>query len=165
MADSGSGIRQSFATTGSPHCNATVRAEVEPALEHGIERVNALPEVAGIRRRVAERVGAAGTDAYSLLSRIGRDCVGHSNSSPRTSWLTARVVIGTRVQEGLSFVDKQILLVHDGGGNLRLQRLLGKPAEKLGENGLGACALGGGPAVRSAGCLMPSCGQRINRAG
>ncbi len=28
IADSGSGIRQNFAITGSPHCNATVRAEV-----------------------------------------------------------------------------------------------------------------------------------------
>jgi serine/threonine-protein kinase HipA len=37
---------------------------------------NLLPDNDGIRRRVAERVGAAGTDAYSLLSEIGRDCVG-----------------------------------------------------------------------------------------
>lgn len=37
---------------------------------------NLLPDSDGIRRRVAERVGAAGTDAYSLLSEIGRDCVG-----------------------------------------------------------------------------------------
>lgn len=37
---------------------------------------NLRPDSEGIRRRVAERVGAAGTDAYSLLSRIGRDCVG-----------------------------------------------------------------------------------------
>lgn len=37
---------------------------------------NLLPDAAPIRTRVAERVGADGTDAYSLLSRIGRDCVG-----------------------------------------------------------------------------------------
>lgn len=37
---------------------------------------NLLPDSPPIRRRVAERVGAAGTDAYSLLSAIGRDCVG-----------------------------------------------------------------------------------------
>ncbi len=30
----------------------------------------------GLRRRVAERVGAAGIDAYSLLAAIGHDCVG-----------------------------------------------------------------------------------------
>jgi serine/threonine-protein kinase HipA len=29
-----------------------------------------------LRKRVAEKVGAKGTDAYSLLSQIGRDCVG-----------------------------------------------------------------------------------------
>jgi serine/threonine-protein kinase HipA len=29
-----------------------------------------------LRRLVAERIGAAGTDAYSLLTKIGRDCVG-----------------------------------------------------------------------------------------
>lgn len=37
---------------------------------------NLLPDSDAIRRRVAERVGADGTDAYNLLSRIGRDCVG-----------------------------------------------------------------------------------------
>ena len=37
---------------------------------------NLLPDNADIRRRVAERTGAEGTDAYSLLEEIGRDCVG-----------------------------------------------------------------------------------------
>lgn len=37
---------------------------------------NLLPDRADIRRRVAERTGAEGTDPYSLLARIGRDCVG-----------------------------------------------------------------------------------------
>lgn len=37
---------------------------------------NLLPDSDQTRRRVAERVGAAGVDAYSLLSAIGRDCVG-----------------------------------------------------------------------------------------
>ncbi len=37
---------------------------------------NLLPDNEPIRRRVAERVGAKGTDAFSLLSEIGRDCVG-----------------------------------------------------------------------------------------
>lgn len=37
---------------------------------------NLLPDSDAIRRRVAERVGAAGSDAYSLLGEIGRDCVG-----------------------------------------------------------------------------------------
>ncbi len=37
---------------------------------------NLLPDSDAIRRRMAERLGAAGTDAYSLLTVIGRDCVG-----------------------------------------------------------------------------------------
>lgn len=37
---------------------------------------NLLPDVDALRRRVAERVGADGVDAFSLLSVIGRDCVG-----------------------------------------------------------------------------------------
>jgi serine/threonine-protein kinase HipA len=37
---------------------------------------NLLPDNDQIRRRIAERVGADGADAYSLLSVLGRDCVG-----------------------------------------------------------------------------------------
>ena len=37
---------------------------------------NLLPDSEPIRRRVAERVGAGGTDAYSMLTALGRDCVG-----------------------------------------------------------------------------------------
>jgi serine/threonine-protein kinase HipA len=37
---------------------------------------NLLPDNDSIRRRLAERTGANGTDAYSLLAALGRDCVG-----------------------------------------------------------------------------------------
>ena len=37
---------------------------------------NLLPDNDGLRRRVAERIGAGGVDAYSLLEALGRDCVG-----------------------------------------------------------------------------------------
>ncbi|GJL55536.1 MAG: toxin HipA [Nitrospirales bacterium] len=37
---------------------------------------NLLPDSDALRRRVAEKVGTAGTDAYRLLAAIGRDCVG-----------------------------------------------------------------------------------------
>lgn len=37
---------------------------------------NLLPDNDDIRRRVAGRVGADGTDSYSLLAAVGRDCVG-----------------------------------------------------------------------------------------
>jgi serine/threonine-protein kinase HipA len=37
---------------------------------------NLLPDTDPIRQRVAERVGAAGADAYSMLTAVGHDCVG-----------------------------------------------------------------------------------------
>jgi serine/threonine-protein kinase HipA len=37
---------------------------------------NLLPDNNLIRERVAAKVGARGTDAYHLLEKIGRDCVG-----------------------------------------------------------------------------------------
>ena len=37
---------------------------------------NLLPDNDQMRRRLAERVGAEGYDAHSLLSAVGRDCVG-----------------------------------------------------------------------------------------
>lgn len=37
---------------------------------------NLLPDNTLIRRKVAEKVGAQGIDAFSLLNKIGRDCVG-----------------------------------------------------------------------------------------
>lgn len=37
---------------------------------------NLLPDSENLRRRIAEKVGARGADAYSLLAAIGRDCVG-----------------------------------------------------------------------------------------
>ena len=37
---------------------------------------NLLPDVDQVRKRLAERVGAAGTDAYSLLAEIGRNWQG-----------------------------------------------------------------------------------------
>src|SRR5438105_5173707 len=37
---------------------------------------NLLPDNDSIRKRVAERVGADGTDAFSLLTALGHDCVG-----------------------------------------------------------------------------------------
>ena len=60
---------------------------------------NLLPDAEALRRRVAERVGANGTDAYSLLSRIGRDCVGalqftaDGDSTPEASAAIAGEII------------------------------------------------------------------------
>jgi serine/threonine-protein kinase HipA len=54
---------------------------------------NLLPDSDAIRRRVAERVGAAGVDAYSLLAAIGRDCVGAMQFMPEgeTPAITSKV--------------------------------------------------------------------------
>ncbi len=46
---------------------------------------NLLPDHDGIRRRVATKVGATGTDAFSMLSKIGRDCVGAMQFLPEGS--------------------------------------------------------------------------------
>jgi serine/threonine-protein kinase HipA len=37
---------------------------------------NLLPDSEGLRRRIAERVRADGTDAFSMLTALGHDCVG-----------------------------------------------------------------------------------------
>ena len=37
---------------------------------------NLLPDNVEILRRIAEEVGAEGTDAYSMLAKLGRDCIG-----------------------------------------------------------------------------------------
>ena len=54
-----------------PLCEAPYRGEPVVAVFE-----NLLPDSEPLRRRVAEKVGARGTDAYSLLAAVGRDCVG-----------------------------------------------------------------------------------------
>ena len=49
---------------------------------------NLLPDSDALRQRVAERVGADGADAYSLLSQIGRDCVGALQFVPEGSGIS-----------------------------------------------------------------------------
>lgn len=46
---------------------------------------NLLPDNDGLRRTVAERMGAQGADPYSLLAVIGRDCVGALQFLPEGS--------------------------------------------------------------------------------
>jgi serine/threonine-protein kinase HipA len=46
---------------------------------------NLLPDNRSVRDRLAARVQAIGTDAYSLLSKIGRDCVGALQFIPEDS--------------------------------------------------------------------------------
>ncbi len=61
---------------------------------------NLLPDNDPIRRRVAERVGAQGTDAFSLLSEIGKDCIGalqflNEDDTPQSS----KQLTGTTLSE------------------------------------------------------------------
>jgi len=58
---------------------------------------NLLPDSETLRGRVAEKVGAEGMDAYSLLSRIGRDCVGALQFLPEDEELKGSTEIQGRV--------------------------------------------------------------------
>ena len=60
---------------------------------------NLLPDSNNLRKMVAAKVGADGTDAYSLLSRIGRDCVGalqfirdDAGDGPNPAGITGEVI-------------------------------------------------------------------------
>ncbi len=62
---------------------------------------NLLADNAALRRQIAERVGAAGVDAYSLLEALGRDCVGALQFLPeRTEPPAAGKIEGHPVSEG-----------------------------------------------------------------
>lgn len=67
---------------------------------------NLLPDSDALRRRIAEKVGAEGTDAYSLLSQIGRDCVGALQFLPDD--LTNDSLPDTSRIEGESVGEKKI---------------------------------------------------------
>jgi serine/threonine-protein kinase HipA len=61
---------------------------------------NLLPDAESLRRAVAEKVGAQGIDAYSLLSSIGRDCVGALQFIPESEDVTtAQVLSGEIIDE------------------------------------------------------------------
>jgi len=61
---------------------------------------NLLPDNPGVRKKVAERTGAEGTDYYSLLERIGRDCVGAMQFLPDGTAIDASAdVAGEPIEE------------------------------------------------------------------
>jgi len=72
---------------------------------------NLLPDSDLIRRRVAERVGAEGVDAFSLLSQIGRDCIGALQFLPDgqtpqpITELTGETVDETQIEAILNALD------------------------------------------------------------
>lgn len=62
---------------------------------------NLLPDSEVLLRRVAEKVGADGTDAYSLLSKIGHDCIGALQFiSDGTDFEDSRKITGEIVEDG-----------------------------------------------------------------
>lgn len=60
---------------------------------------NLLPDNADIRRRVAEKMGAAGNDAHSLLAAIGRDCVGALQFLPAGQAVPEAAIEGRKVSD------------------------------------------------------------------
>ena len=67
---------------------------------------NLLPDSDMLRRRIAEKVGARGTDAYSLLSQIGRDCVGalqfvpdSDDALPDTTGITGKTISDEEIEK------------------------------------------------------------------
>lgn len=60
---------------------------------------NLLPDNADIRRRVAEKMGAAGNDAHSLLAAIGRDCVGALQFLPAGVPAPEAIIEGRKVSD------------------------------------------------------------------
>lgn len=68
---------------------------------------NLLPDNDDIRRRIAARAKADGTDAYSLLSAIGRDCVGALQFLPegaepgKAGAINARPIVDVEIGEML----------------------------------------------------------------
>jgi serine/threonine-protein kinase HipA len=60
---------------------------------------NLLPDRDAVRRRVAERMSAQGTDSYSLLEVIGRDCVGAMQFLPEGEEVGEPYVRGEAVSD------------------------------------------------------------------
>lgn len=70
---------------------------------------NLLPDSPAVRRQVAEKTGAKGADAYSLLEQIGRDCIGAMQFLP--DGLDADVS-GAVVAENISDTEIEHLLAN-----------------------------------------------------
>ncbi len=73
---------------------------------------NLLPDSEKLRQRIAERVSAKGTDAYSLLLKIGRDCVGALQFVPegeeiaRSPKITGEVISDEEIEKLLNNLTK-----------------------------------------------------------
>jgi serine/threonine-protein kinase HipA len=86
---------------------------------------NLLPDSRPIRQRVAERVGADGTDAFSMLAKIGRDCVGAlqfmpAGGEPGATDAIEGEELSTRAVGALLRALGQAPLGLDAGGDFRI---------------------------------------------
>lgn len=82
---------------------------------------NLLPDREVVRRRVAERMGARGTDYFSLLHAIGRDCVGAMQFLPEGEYGPA-VEVGRPnvVAEPVSDTEIEVILADLGSGPIKV---------------------------------------------
>ena len=87
---------------------------------------NLLPDSDAIRRRLAQRYQAQGIDAFHLLQRIGRDCVGAIQLLPEgeeptdVDQIQARSLSEAEVADQLRRVSTNAALGHDPLDDLRL---------------------------------------------
>src|SRR5215468_8346367 len=87
---------------------------------------NLLPDNEDIRRRLAERVHAGGSDAYSLLAAIGRDCVGAlqflpaGEKPPTDSKVSGEPITATRIAQKLDGLGRAPLGIGDDDEDFRI---------------------------------------------
>ncbi len=74
---------------------------------------NLLPDNGELRRRIAARANAEGTDAYGLLNAIGRDCVGALQFlPPDVDPGSAGAIDGTPISKAKFRLRLRICLLH-----------------------------------------------------
>lgn len=87
---------------------------------------NLLPDNDDVRRRLAERAHADGSDAYSLLSAVGRDCVGalqfvtDGTDAGKAGALDARPVTDREIAERIGNLTRNPLGVGDDDREFRI---------------------------------------------
>jgi serine/threonine-protein kinase HipA len=87
---------------------------------------NLLPDNNDIRRRLAERAHADGSDAYSLLAAVGRDCVGalqfvpEGEAAGKAGELNARPVTEREIAERISDLSRNPLGIGDEDRQFRI---------------------------------------------
>jgi serine/threonine-protein kinase HipA len=87
---------------------------------------NLLPDNDDIRRRLAERADADGSDAYSLLAAVGRDCVGALQFVPEGEYagkageVNSRPVTEQEIAERISDLSRNPLGIGDKDRQFRI---------------------------------------------